>query len=50
MVLVEQHFPAHFRDLLPLHYAVARKHAFGAFYSFIEPHFQTFGGYQDAMA
>ena len=50
MTLVEQHFPKHLRDLLPLHYAVTREHAFGAFDSFIEPRLQTFGDYQDATA
>jgi len=50
MTLVEQHFPNHFGDLLPLHYAVTQEHAFRAFDSFIEPRLQTFGDYQDAMA
>ncbi|MCO4839612.1 MAG: hypothetical protein KC447_05800 [Rhodobacteraceae bacterium] len=50
MALAEQHFPDHFGDLLPLHYADTREHAFGAFDSFIEPRLQTFGDYQDAMA
>jgi deoxyribodipyrimidine photolyase-related protein len=50
MALAERHFPDHFGDLLPLHYAVTREHAFGAFDSFIEPRLQTFGKVQDAMA
>jgi deoxyribodipyrimidine photolyase-related protein len=41
MALAERHFPDHFGDLLPLHYAVTREHAFGAFDSFIEPRLQT---------
>ena len=47
MTLVEQHFPKHLGDLLPLHYAVTREHAFE---NFIETQLQTFGDFQAAMA
>ena len=49
MALVEQHFPDHFGNLLPFHYAVTREQALAALDSFIETRLQTFGDYQDAM-
>jgi deoxyribodipyrimidine photolyase-related protein len=47
--LVETHFPDHFGDLLPFHFAVTRDQALAAFDEFIARRLRLFGDYQDAM-
>ena len=47
--LVEAHFPDHFGDLLPFHFAVTRAQAIAALDKFIARRLNLFGDYQDAM-
>ncbi|MEP5153296.1 cryptochrome/photolyase family protein [Planktotalea sp.] len=49
MELVATHFPDHFGDLSPFHYAVTRDQALVALNQFIEKRLTHFGDYQDAM-
>ncbi len=49
MALVETHFPDHFGDLSPFHFAVTRDQALAAFDEFISRRLRMFGDYQDAM-
>jgi deoxyribodipyrimidine photolyase-related protein len=49
LTLVATHFPDHFGDLLPFHFAVTRDHAFAALEKFIAERLNLFGDYQDAM-
>ena len=49
MALVAAHFPDHFGDLLPFHYAVTRDQAVAALDEFISRRLSLFGDYQDAM-
>jgi deoxyribodipyrimidine photolyase-related protein len=47
--LVEHHFPDHFGEISPFHFAVTTKQAKQAFEKFIKERLQFFGDYQDAM-
>lgn len=47
--LVERHFPDHFGDIQPFHYAVTRQQARQVLAEFIEQRLSLFGDYQDAM-
>lgn len=47
--LVETHFPDHFGDILPFHFAVTRDQALAALDQFIAIRLSLFGDYQDAM-
>lgn len=47
--LVEQHFPDHFGDLQPFHFAVTQQQAKKALEHFITECLPLFGTYQDAM-
>ncbi len=49
IALVEAHFPDHFGDLLPFHFAVTRDQALEALDEFIAKRLSLFGDYQDAM-
>ncbi|MDO6522154.1 cryptochrome/photolyase family protein [Shimia thalassica] len=49
MTLVETHFPDHFGDLHPFHFAVTREQALDALDEFIARRLTFFGDYQDAM-
>lgn len=49
MALVETHFPNHFGDLSPFHFAVTRDQAVAALDEFIAWRLALFGDYQDAM-
>jgi deoxyribodipyrimidine photolyase-related protein len=49
IALVEAHFPDHFGDLLPFHFAVTRDQALAALDQFIAKRLSLFGDYQDAM-
>ena len=49
MALVEAHFPDHFGDLVPFHFAVTRDQALSALDQFIAKRLTLFGDYQDAM-
>ena len=49
LALVETHFPDHFGDLLPFHFAVTRDQALTALDQFITKRLDLFGNYQDAM-
>lgn len=49
LALVETHFPDHFGDLLPFHFAVTRDQAVKALDQFIAKRLNLFGDYQDAM-
>jgi deoxyribodipyrimidine photolyase-related protein len=49
MALVETHFPDHFGDLSPFHFAVTRDQAVAALDEFIARRLNLFGDYQDAM-
>jgi deoxyribodipyrimidine photolyase-related protein len=49
IALVETHFPDHFGDLLPFHFAVTREQALLALDTFIADRLPLFGDYQDAM-
>ncbi|MFY0623414.1 MAG: cryptochrome/photolyase family protein [Pelagimonas sp.] len=49
MALVETHFPDHFGDLSPFHFAVTRDQALAALDEFIARRLTLFGDYQDAM-
>ena len=49
MALVEAHFPDHFGDLFPFHFAVTRDQALDALDQFITKRLKMFGDYQDAM-
>lgn len=49
IALVETHFPDHFGDLLPFHFAVSREQALAALDEFIARRLCLFGDYQDAM-
>lgn len=49
IALVENHFPDHFGDLLPFHFAVTRHQAVAALDQFIAKRLAMFGTYQDAM-
>ena len=49
MALVETHFPDHFGDLAPFHFAVTRDQALSALDEFIVRRLPLFGDYQDAM-
>ncbi|MEP3639971.1 MAG: cryptochrome/photolyase family protein [Paracoccaceae bacterium] len=49
MALVETHFPDHFGDLFPFHFAVNRDQALAALDEFIARRLRLFGDYQDAM-
>ncbi|MBT0958714.1 cryptochrome/photolyase family protein [Alphaproteobacteria bacterium KMM 3653] len=49
LALVEAHFPDHFGDLLPFHFAVTRDQALAALDEFIARRLRLFGDYQDAM-
>lgn len=49
MALVETHFPDHFGDLAPFHFAVTRNQALAALDEFIARRLALFGDYQDAM-
>lgn len=47
--LVEMHFPDHFGDLLPFHFATTRTDALAVLDHFITHRLPLFGTYQDAM-
>ncbi|MGB0844393.1 MAG: cryptochrome/photolyase family protein [Alphaproteobacteria bacterium] len=47
--LVEQHFPDHFGDVYPFHFAVTRDQALSALDQFIAKRLHKFGDFQDAM-
>lgn len=47
--LVDTHFPDHFGDLHPFHFAVTREQALAALDEFVERRLRLFGDYQDAM-
>jgi deoxyribodipyrimidine photolyase-related protein len=49
LALVEHHFPDHFGDLLPFHFAISRDQALAALDQFIAKRLRLFGDYQDAM-
>ena len=49
LALVEHHFPDHFGDLLPFHFAISREQALDALGQFIAKRLRLFGDYQDAM-
>lgn len=49
LALVELHFPDHFGDLLPFHFAISRDQALDALGQFIAKRLSLFGDYQDAM-
>jgi deoxyribodipyrimidine photolyase-related protein len=49
LALVEHHFPDHFGDLLPFHFAISRDQALDALGQFIAKRLRLFGDYQDAM-
>ncbi|MEP0961646.1 MAG: cryptochrome/photolyase family protein [Roseobacter sp.] len=49
ITLVDTHFPDHFGDLLPFHFAVTRDQALAALDEFIVRRLRLFGDYQDAM-
>jgi len=49
IALVETHFPDHFGDVLPFHFAVTRDQALAALDQFIAKRLSLFGDYQDAM-
>ena len=49
IALVETHFPDHFGDALPFHFAVTRDQALAALDQFIAKRLSLFGDYQDAM-
>jgi len=49
MTLVQKHFPDHFGDLSPFHFAVTRDQALVALDEFIVQRLRLFGDYQDAM-
>ncbi|MCP4821225.1 MAG: cryptochrome/photolyase family protein [Shimia sp.] len=49
LTLVETHFPDHFGDLLPFHFAVTRPDALAVLDDFITRRLTNFGTYQDAM-
>lgn len=49
IALVETHFPDHFGDVLPFHFAVTRDQALSALDQFIAKRLSLFGDYQDAM-
>ena len=49
MSLVERHFPDHFGDLVPFHFAVTRDQALAALDEFIARRLHLFGDFQDAM-
>ncbi|SDW15621.1 cryptochrome/photolyase family protein [Litoreibacter albidus] len=47
--LVEAHFPDHFGELTPFHFAVTRDQAVIALEEFVDRRLKLFGDYQDAM-
>lgn len=47
--LVQEHFPKHFGDLEPFHFAVTRQQALRALNHFMKNRLPQFGDYQDAM-
>lgn len=49
ITLVKKHFPNHFGDAEPFHFAVTANDANKAFNYFVKYHLQYFGDYQDTM-
>jgi deoxyribodipyrimidine photolyase-related protein len=49
IALVAEHFPDHFGDIYPFHFAVTRDAALHAFDMFVDERLSLFGDYQDAM-
>ncbi|MGO4909336.1 cryptochrome/photolyase family protein [Pseudorhodobacter sp. W20_MBD10_FR17] len=49
IALVAQHFPDHFGDIHPFHFAVTRDAALQALDMFVDERLPLFGDYQDAM-
>ncbi|MCK0104491.1 cryptochrome/photolyase family protein [Pseudohalocynthiibacter sp. F2068] len=49
IALVAEHFPDHFGDIYPFHFAVTRGAALQALDMFVDERLRLFGDYQDAM-